>query len=154
MTADLKAVVFSWDYAWFPDARGIESYEPSDPTDFCVSVQAFIGPGDSDPSDSFDFVVCSPKWLLANFHLLRDPDDDVTPPSLVVTQGIWIMESWSSQDIESNIRRLCEVVSPGPDWGSVADRLGRWMPWEYDYRYDDFRNNTSGARFPPDRSGR
>jgi hypothetical protein len=149
VTAHLKSIVLHWVAGDRPEAVGQEHYEPPDPANFAVNVQALIGSDDSVEADSFDFTVCSPKWLATNAEQLRDAEDDLLPASVLIDRGIWLMASWSPRDVETSIRRLCEHVSPGPDWGTVADRLGRWMPWEYDYRYDEFRDSQPKDGFPP-----
>ena len=37
------------------------------------------------------------------------------------------------------------------DWGTLANRIRRYIPWEFDYRYDDFIDSTADARpaYPP-----
>ena len=147
--ADLKSIVLHWSSRDRPAGADDAARDPSDPTCFAVNVQAFIGPQDADSSDSFDFLVCTPSWLAANPDRIRDPDDELLPPALLMQRGIWLASSWSVGEIESAIRRLCDHVSPGPDWGTVADRLGRWMPWEYDYKYDEFRDAQQEGSFPP-----
>ena len=32
------------------------------------------------------------------------------------------------------------------DWGTLANRIGRYIPWEFDYQYDDFIDGTVDAR--------
>ena len=34
------------------------------------------------------------------------------------------------------------------DEAAVADRIGRWLPWEYDYRYDEAVNRKHGIPGP------
>jgi hypothetical protein len=45
---------------------------------------------------------------------------------------------------------LCVYWEAG-DWGTLADRLGRYIPWEFAYKYDAFIDNTASERppFPP-----
>jgi hypothetical protein len=40
-------------------------------------------------------------------------------------------------------------AAPGTDWGSVANRIGRMIPWEFAYRYDDHIDRHYGQLFPP-----
>ena len=58
------------------------------------------------------------------------------------------MARWDSEAFLYAVRAVCTSASPGPDWGTVADRIGRWIPWEYDYRYDEHVNARFGERFP------
>jgi hypothetical protein len=59
------------------------------------------------------------------------------------------MLRWDASAIEQAIQRICEGASPAPDWGTLASRIGRLIPWEYDYRYDDHVNEHFGSPFPP-----
>ena len=51
------------DLTWPEVKRLFVAVPPDDPTHFGVRVQAFIGSAESDLSDSFDVLVCSPRWL-------------------------------------------------------------------------------------------
>ncbi len=46
------------------------------------------------------------------------------------------MKTWSPEAFEAALERLVTAMSPGPDWQTVANRVGRHLPWEYDYKYD------------------
>ena len=39
---------------------------------------------------------------------------------------------------------MVAAASPGPDWQTVAARIGRHLPWEYDYKHDDELNERAG----------
>jgi Immunity protein 8 len=43
--------------------RPLSEYQPDDPERFAVNVQAFIGSEPDSPADSFDFLVCTPRWF-------------------------------------------------------------------------------------------
>ena len=61
------------------------------------------------------------------------------------------MPRWDKSDFAAGVRAVCETLSPGPDWGTVAARIGRVIPWEFDYKYDAFVNEHYGEPFPPAR---
>ncbi|MBC6424127.1 MAG: hypothetical protein GDA43_24060 [Hormoscilla sp. SP5CHS1] len=46
-----------------PDAVDLPSFTPEDAECFGLLVQAMVGPKDSQGCESFDFMVCSPRWL-------------------------------------------------------------------------------------------
>jgi hypothetical protein len=58
------------------------------------------------------------------------------------------MRQWHRTEFESALRLVCEEFSPGPDWGTVASRIGRVIPWEFDYKYDAHVNKNSGLPSP------
>ena len=149
VTAELKDVVL-----WGRDGR--EDAEIDDPAHFGVRAQLFIGERGDDLADSFDVVVCSASWLAQEVaagrtdqfagELIGDMDGSVLPGA-----GVWLMQRWDREAFERNVRLVCATLSPGPDWGSVASRISRLLPWEYDYRYDDFVDAHYGETFPPRR---
>ena len=123
------------------DARNIR---PADPLYFGIDVHAYIGEPGARGSDEFHVVVCSPSWFAeyastgAGWSFLTTPLD--ASPVLLGT-GVWFMRRWDADQFLSMIDEICDGASGGPTWGSVANRIGRWLPWEFDYRYDDDVNS-------------
>jgi hypothetical protein len=113
-------------------------------TDFAGSVQVLIGEVGDESADSFDIQVLSPSRLAQ----LDRPDvwaDEALPGGNIwPITGLWLMRSWDKDELERAIRRLIVSCGPGPDFGAVADRIGRLMPWEFDYAYDDRVNREAG----------
>ncbi len=118
----------------------LEGYSPSDPEDFGFEASVFIGTEGEDGSDLFDLVVCSPSWLA------RDPTSgrwlarfaDEEPGPVVLGPAVCYMPRWNRTEFEDALRSLCARCSPGPDWASVASRLGRYLAWEWHYKYDEY----------------
>lgn len=132
----------------------IEGFAPPDPEHFGVNAQVFIGSGDG-YSDSFDVVVCSPSWLVES---LSSPDWSrfnrglrVIPETVLPGASIWLMRRWDRDEFETAVNAICDSYSPGPDWGTVACRIGRLIPWEFDYKYDAHVDEHYGEGFPPAR---
>lgn len=129
-----------------------ERYEPTDPTHFGTHVQVLIGTRSGDRSDSFDLTVCSPSWFaeqvaegtLEGVRSLR-----VFPEAVIPGASVWFMRRWDPAELRNALKVVCDSASPGPDWGSVASRVGRLIPWEYDYRYDAHVDSHPGPPFPP-----
>jgi hypothetical protein len=132
--------------------RSLAGFSPPDPESFGFNAQVFIGEVGVDLSDSFDVVVCSPSWFASQ---VADGEWDrfkggglrAMPESVVVRAGLWFMRRWDRAAFEEALNRVCETVSPGPGWGSVASRIGRLIHWEFDYRYDE-AINMGKQRFP------
>lgn len=136
------------------DYRGIDGFTPPDPEHFGASVQVFIGSVGSDHSDSFDLVVCTPSWAAAELSQHWDRwrfGPRSIPDTVHPGAGFWFMRRWNRANFEEAVGVLCETCSPGPDWGSVASRIGRVIPWEFDYKYDAHVDEASGQPFPPPR---
>jgi hypothetical protein len=132
----------------------LDGFRPPDPENFGCTVQALIGDASDGRSDSFDIVVCSPSWFAeqvaaGSWDRFRNGGLRVIPDSVVVGSGMWFMRRWDQPEFESAVHAIVESASPGPDWGSVANRIGRLIPWEFDYRYDEHVDEDGGETFPP-----
>ena len=104
-----------------PDVSDLASYEPKDPTAFGVLVQILVGPRDEVGEESFDVVVCSPKWLEAQ---LEAGEVRSVRHHLMTLQYDW-------PEIEGAMRKLvdeCEAET----WAEVALKLGRLGRWEFE----------------------
>jgi hypothetical protein len=135
-SAEIKSVILHWPY-------GDEAEHSSD--HFRVGVQVLIGEVGEDAADSFDLTVCSPRKL-AEIYAQNAWDSDETLPGgeVLPVTGLWLMKTWSEAELRKALDRLVAACSPGPDWVTVAARMGRVAPWEYDYRFDAAQNRTAG----------
>jgi hypothetical protein len=152
ISAEVKAVLAFGEGA--SEDASLERYEPPDPDHFGFTAQVFIGDTVRDDSDSFDITVCSPSWFAEKVAAgewerfrsggLRAISDAVAPGA-----GLWFMRRWNRAQFEEALRVVCDTFSPGPDWGSVASRIGRLIPWEFDYKYDQYVDEHVGPPYPP-----
>ena len=131
----------------------LDRFSPPDPEHFGFHAQIFIGVTTGDASDSFDIVICTPSWFASqvaegHWDRFKGGGLGVLPPSILVGAGLWFVRRWDHADFHEAIRQVCDSASPGPDWGSVANRIGRMIPWEFSYRYDDHVNEHYGDLFP------
>lgn len=152
VTAELKGVVIHGTGV-LPGAE-LDRFTPPDPRHFGFQAQVFIGTPEDDLADSFDLVVCSPSWFTE--HLEGDEAWGVfeaglpaLPDAVLPGAGIWFMRTWDLEQFKAALDAVCTSASGGPDWGSVASRVGRLIPWEYDYRYDAHIDSRRGEAFPP-----
>ena len=152
VTAEVKSVLF------FPQRDGASedasAFTPADPEHFGVTVQVFIGDTSSDAADSFDLIVCSPSWFAAavehgQWERFQIGGPRSLPENVAVGAGMWFMRSWNETDLRNALTAVCEAASPGPDWGTIANRIGRVIPWEYDYKYDSHVDAHFGETLPP-----
>jgi hypothetical protein len=106
-----------------PDAD-LETYVPSDPEDVGLLVQIMAGPEDKPGEESFDVVVCTPRWL---YRWVREDGPLVGRHHLVV-------ESWDAARIRLFLTDAVESEE-APTWQELAVKIGRIGKWEFeDYR--------------------
>ncbi len=129
--AELKSL-YSPDALSAPD---LSMWQPTDPSNFAIYLQAFIGPGVDEASDSFDVLLCTPRWLGDNWD---HPGVGKYGLSAQVKsgRGLVLMQRWDYSELDDAIRRLCSTMI-GKTWADVADRIGRHLPWEFDSRFDE-----------------
>lgn len=73
--------------------------------------------------------------------------------SVPVYGPLYVMPRWDADQVDRLMKRLCDVVGPGPDWGTVASRLSRFVGWDYDYRYDRWVEDHFGEPYNPHLTG-
>lgn len=122
----------------------IENWQPADKDSFGIGVQVFVAAENEQGVDSFDVLVCTPRWLVENWNHpqvgLHGLGEGVKSG-----RGLLFMTHWDYPVLESAIRKLIEGTN-GPTWGDLANRIGRHLPWEFDYKYDEAQD--SGQEIP------
>jgi hypothetical protein len=132
----------------------LEDFEPEDPVEFAVRLTVLCRPAESmDSEDAFEVLVCTPSWLASRFRT----GSQVAPPGYppywssdglaMFGTGMLFVETWSASVVRAAVEGRVSLAT-GPDWGVVASRLGRTVPWEYDYVYDSFVDEHPGPAFP------
>jgi len=114
-------------YLHSPDVEDLESFQPEMPDTFCILVQAMIGPRGQLGEESFDFLVCTPKWLAKE---------------LETTNRIWgrhylFVNRYSYDLLWRTINDLCvnTINTRGNSWQEIGAQLARYGKWEFeDYR--------------------
>jgi hypothetical protein len=107
------------------DVPDLEAWRPEDAECFGIAVTAFVGPADGDGEESFDFTVCTARWLE------RNPPP---PKNFQFLHGTVLMKSWDYSVLARALGDLC-LHAEGADWAEVATRLSRFGHWEFaDYR--------------------
>lgn len=107
-----------------PDLLDMRASIPDDPENFCLLVQALVGPPGDQGEESFDFLVCTPNWLYRS--LAEQP--------AIFGRHYLFVQRYDYELIVATIERLCASISCS-NWSEVAERLGRYGQWEFeDYR--------------------
>lgn len=143
--AEVKVVLFFGEGA----TESSDDFHPADPERFGVQAQIFISDTMTDVSDSFDLLVCSTSWLAAQrWNRLEDRRLTAMPGSVAAGASLWFMPRWDRAAFDEAVHAVCREASPGPDWATVASRIGRWIPWEFDYKHDERTNERAGLPRP------
>jgi len=127
---------------------------PADPTYFRMRADLLIGPRGGEGVHDFSLWVVSRRCLAE--ELLRD----VHSVPFRTDPGHWgsslsdflsptfVMETWDQEVFERRLHYLCWGVGSGPDWGSVAVRLGQWLDGPSDsFNYAVAVNDGFGVPF-------
>ena len=129
----------------------LQGYSPIDTEDIGFDACIYIGPEGEETMDLFDLVVCSATWqareLSSGRWMERFADAESGP--IVLGLDVCTMPTWDRMVFESALNRLCELCSPAPDWVSLAARIGRYLAWEWDYRFDQEVNDRHDLPPPP-----
>lgn len=121
---------------------GLVDLKVTDASYFGVDVSINIGEPAARETDGFRLICCSPSWFAAyasnepGWRALADPDNPPEPSAVVLGTGLWFMRHWDAPLLRAELDRVCSDASGGPTWGLVASRISRWVPWEFDHRYD------------------
>ena len=98
----------------------LRSYVPEEEA-FCITVTAEIGAVGEAGADNFDFDVCSPQWLEAALQ------NDM----VVSGRHKLFMSGFNLAALEAYVAKRVRQAD-GPDWPSIAEKLGRWSRWEFE----------------------
>jgi len=104
-----------------PDVYDLRHWSPDDPTCFGFLLQALIGPKDGEGEESFDFVVCSPKWLRRKYG-----DDAAILGRYHILLFVYDFD---------RIREAIEAIvahATGSNWREVASKIARHGRWEFE----------------------
>jgi hypothetical protein len=111
-------------YFHSPDIDNLESYKPEEKDNFCFLLQIMAGPEQVDGEESFDVIVCTPKWLMNNHN----------ENEIIIGRHHLIVFKYDWMNIKSTIDNYIQN-SIGNDWKECAIQLSRLGRWEFeDYK--------------------
>lgn len=99
----------------------LDSYVPLDLRNVGVLVQIMVGPENVSGEESFDIVVCTPRWL----------ETWVAEDGPLIGRHHLIVDRWDYARIRLYLTTLVEGVD-APSWEELASRLGRFAKWEFE----------------------
>lgn len=103
-----------------PDVDDLVGYVPENPDDFGFLLQIMAGPQGLDGEESFDIVVCSPRWLS---RLLEERP--------VFGRNHLFMAAYEYDSLEAFVIGFLEECE-GENWREVAHAIGRFAKWEFE----------------------
>jgi hypothetical protein len=107
-----------------PDIYDLISYEPFPEDSFCFLVQLIAGPQGQEGEESFDVMICSPKWIMEN----------VKEDEPLIGRHYLIMKKYNFDLLWYTIQSYCKLCE-GKIWIECAEKLSRLGKWEFeDYR--------------------
>lgn len=108
-----------------PDVKDLRTFKAGDPTNFSLFVQAMVGPEGEDESESFDFTVCTPRWL-AETTQSQGP---------VIGLHHIVVAAFDYEALIKAVQTYCSGCE-GSNWQVVGAKVGRLGCWEFD-NYDE-----------------
>lgn len=102
----------------------LRHFAPERADDFFVNIRLLIGPSDGPGEESFDVIVCTPKWI----------ERECQKYGVVVGRHRFIVACYDFDLIETTIRKLITGTA-GDSWQKVAEKIARYAYWEFeDYK--------------------
>jgi len=103
-----------------PDIHDLGSFQPEDGGNFAFLLQAMFGPEGTEGEESFDIVVCTPRWLEQNVS-----------ENVISGRHHVIVKRYDIEQIRAFLERYardCEADT----WQAVAAKLSRIGRWEFE----------------------
>jgi len=104
-----------------PDIIDFKTYWPEDEESFSFLITVLVGPRGTAVEESFNVVVCTPKWLLKKY------DEN----EIIIGKDKLIVFKFDMERILARIRKLFDNCS-GKDWNDIAMKLSRIGHWEFE----------------------
>jgi len=123
MRAEIKAILT-------PDVEDLSTYQPDDPEIFGFLLQLLIGPKNAEGEESFQMMVCTPKWMLENF-----PKDRI----LLGSHHLIVFE-YNYQALMKYLYRYVGTLD-ADTWQELAQKVTQLGAWEFEnYQNGESRN--------------
>ncbi len=107
-----------------PDIQNLTGFYPEVEDNFGFLLQMFVGPKGEQGFESFDLIVCTPKWLISSYE----------EKEMVFGLHHLIAFEYNYEKIYNKLKRYVERFDE-PDWSSLAMKIGRISRWEFqDYQ--------------------
>jgi immunity protein 8 of polymorphic toxin system len=104
-----------------PDALDLDNYVPDDPEDDAILLQVMVGSADVPGEESFDVLVCTPRWL----------EREVKAKGPLIGRHYLIVEATNYPGVRRFLTKIIENQMAG-NWEELANRVGRIGMWEFE----------------------
>lgn len=104
-----------------PDEPDLATYSPPESDDFGFLLQLLIGPENADGMESFQVVVCTPKWLSKKHH----------QSEIVIGRHHLIVFEYDYNRLMAFVRSYVSQCA-GENWKEIALKLARFGHWEFE----------------------
>jgi hypothetical protein len=114
MLSEVKSIIS-------PDIIDFENYWPEDEESFSFLISVLVGIKGEPAAESFDIVVCTPKWLLNKY----------SESDMILGSNKLIVFRFDMDRILKRIKNMFANCS-GNDWNEIAIKLSRIGHWEFE----------------------
>ena|SRR2546423_3454670 len=104
-----------------PDVADLQKYRPDESDCFAFLLQLMIGPEESEGEESFDLLVCTPRYLGSQ-----------RPHQMpMFGRHLLIVNSYDFAEITKRLENYCNTLEE-QDWHGLANKLSRIAHWEFE----------------------
>jgi len=104
-----------------PDVNDLRTFQPRDPRNFALVLDAKIGVEGLPEHESFRMLLCTPVWLMENH----------APGDVVVGHQLLIVMHYDFQAVAAHLAGYCRRCE-GADWPDLVRQLMLLGRWEFD----------------------
>jgi hypothetical protein len=99
----------------------LHTYAPTKAADVGILVQIMVGPAEGPGEESFDVVVCTPRWL----------ERRVREEGPLLGRHHVVMEEYDAARMRIFLTEEIESLE-APTWPELASKIGRIGKWEFE----------------------
>ena len=104
-----------------PDVFELSKYIPEEKDCFAFLLQMFVGEKDKEGEESFDMIVCTPKWLIKNNN----------QSEIIIGSHYLIMFEYNYQKLYNKLKVIIDSVN-GETWDDIGLKIGKIGKWEFE----------------------
>lgn len=104
-----------------PDIHNLEEFQPEQSDNFGFLLQIIISPKGVEGGESFDTIVCTPKWLL----------DQHDQNEILFGRQFIIVFKYDYIKLHEAINKYIQSIE-GNDWDDIAKEMCKIGKWEFE----------------------